>query len=57
MKQKLTHFLPQIRCTETTRKTFDLMSKRTKRSLTSILQIVTEKVANDYIENKKINDL
>jgi len=53
MKDKLTHWLPQIRCTEETRKTFDEISKKTKRSLTSILQIVTEKFAKNYKEKNK----
>lgn len=48
MKDKLTNSLPQIRCSEETRAQFDRMSEDTKRTLTNILQIMTEKIAQKY---------
>lgn len=45
MKAKLTHNLPQIRCTEETRLIWDKMSLNNRRILSSMLQIVTEDVA------------
>lgn len=50
MKDKLTHTLPQIRCSEETRKAFDSMSEDKDRSLSKILQIFTEKIAKKYNE-------
>lgn len=48
MKDKLTHTLPQIKCSEKTRKTFDEMSEKTKRSISNIMQIYTEEICNQY---------
>lgn len=50
MKDKLTHTLPQIRCSEKTRKAFDDMSNKKLRSISNILQIYTEKIAQAYIK-------
>jgi hypothetical protein len=37
MKAKLTHNLPQIRCTEETRKAWDDMSVESRRSISNML--------------------
>jgi predicted DNA-binding protein len=55
MKNKLTHSLPQIRCSEETKKSFDEMSNQTKRTITNILQLLTEKVAEEFKKTGKIN--
>lgn len=60
MKAKLTHTLPQIRCTEETRKAFDDMCIKKNRTLSNILQIYTENISKKYIEsgdNFKIDSL
>lgn len=56
MKSKLTHTLPQIRCSEETRMIFDSISKDTNRSISNILQIYTEKIAKDYLVDKNAFD-
>lgn len=54
MKAKLTHTLPQIRCTEETRKAFDDMCIKKSRSISNVLQIYTEKIAKKYIEKGSV---
>jgi hypothetical protein len=56
MKDKLTHTLPQIKCTEKTRKNYDKMSEETKRTISNILQIQTEQISIDYEESGIIFD-
>jgi len=56
MKEKLTFTLPQIRCSEKTRKLYDNMASRTKRSISNILQIQTEYLAVKYEEKGIIFD-
>ena len=48
MKDKLTHTLPQIKCTEATRKCYDEMSEKTRRTITNILQIHTEEICKNF---------
>lgn len=50
MKDKLTYTLPQIRCSEETRRAFDIMSINKDRSISKLLQIITEKIAKKYNE-------
>lgn len=50
MKPKLTSHLPQIRCSEETRIVFDKMCHENRRTLSNILQIITEDVAKKYKE-------
>lgn len=48
MKDKLTHTLPQIKCTEKTRKAYDEMSIKARRTITNILQIHTEEICKQF---------
>jgi hypothetical protein len=54
MKDKLTHSLPQIRCSEETRKAFDLICIQENRTLSNVLQIITEKIAEEYRQGNKV---
>lgn len=53
MKNKLTETLPQIRCTAETRRSFDEMSIKENRSISKILQILTENTSKRFIESLK----
>ena len=55
MKDKLTHSLPQIRCSEETKKAFETIAHVSKRTITNVLQIFTEKIAQDFKKNGKID--
>lgn len=48
MKPKLTNFLPQIRCTEETRIQFDKMCEDNRRTLSNMLQIISEDIAEEF---------
>lgn len=54
MKDKLTHTLPQIRCSEETRLAFNEMCTKERRTLSVILQIITEDIACHF---KKTGDV
>lgn len=54
MKDKLTNSLPQIRCSEETRKIWDEISDKNRRTLSNTLQIVTEDIAKHYLTTGKI---
>lgn len=54
MKPKLTKFLPQIRCTEETRVILDQMCQTNRRTLSNMLQIIYEDVAEEYKRTGKI---
>lgn len=57
MKDKLTHTLPQIKCSETTRKAYDKMSEESKRTITNILQIQTEEICKKYLTSGTIYEI
>lgn len=55
MKPKLTSFLPQIRCTEDTRIQFDKMCEDNRRTLSNMLQIIYEDVADEFKKTGKVS--
>lgn len=55
MKPKLTHTLPQIRCSEETRKSFDEISIKKNRTISNILQIFTEKISKQFKEKGDVD--
>lgn len=55
MREKLTHSLPQIRCSEDTKQAFEKMAEKSRRTITNVLQIFTEKIAQDFRKDGKVD--